>query len=461
MTTALKPYPAYRGSGIPWLKQIPHHWEALALRHLGTKFGSGLTPRGGATRYVATGVLFLRSQNVHFAGLKLDDVAHITEQDDADMSNSRVLPQDVLLNITGASLGRACVVPSDIGRANVNQHVCIIRPMQGKVQPKYLSSYLRSNAIQAFIQQISTGAAREGLALDELKAIPVLLPPLDEQRAIADFLDVMDARISRFIAAKRRMIALLEEKKQAVINQAVTRGLDPGVPLKDSGVGSLGKIPAHWDVRRMKGFLREVDERSESGAEELLSVSHLTGVTPRSEKNITMFRAESYVGHKLCQPGDVVANTMWLWMGAIGVSRNTGIVSPSYAVYRRTSNSVALPDYLDLLLRTRPYVSEYHRQSTGIRSSRLRLYPDQFLRMKVALPDLAEQHRILQRIGEDTANLSAVWDRARREIELIREYSTRLISDVVTGKLDVRCAELPEIRDIAGNETEAVLEHEV
>ncbi|MGZ9111929.1 MAG: restriction endonuclease subunit S, partial [Rhodoplanes sp.] len=114
----------------------------------------------------------------------------------------------------------------------------------------------------------------------------------------------------------------------------MTGALKPYPAYKDSGLPWLGQIPAHWEEKRAKYFFREIDERSRKGDEELLSVSHLTGVTPRSQKNVTMFRAESYVGHKLCRPGDVVFNTMWAWMGALGVARAAGIVSPSYAVYR-------------------------------------------------------------------------------------------------------------------------------
>src|ERR1700680_2224022 len=109
--------------------------------------------------------------------------------------------------------------------------------------------------------------------------------------------------------------------------------LKPFVEQKESGLDWLGTIPRHWQIRRAKFLFREVDERSATGKEELLSVSHLTGVTPRSQKNITMFLAKSNVGHKICRPGDAVINTMWAWMGALGVSKRAGIVSPAYAVY--------------------------------------------------------------------------------------------------------------------------------
>jgi type I restriction enzyme S subunit len=263
-------------------------------------------------------------------------------------------------------------------------------------------------------------------------------PPLSEQSAIVRFLDHADRRIRRYIRAKQKLIKLLEEQKQAIIHHAVTRGLDPNVRLKPSGVEWLGDVPERWEIRPARFFYREVDHRSGTGREELLSVSHITGVTPRSQKNITMFMASSYVGHKVCKPGDLVINTMWAWMAALGVSRQTGIVSPSYGVYRPLRPSALLGEYADLLLRTRSYVNEYVCRSTGIRSSRLRLYPEQFLRVRILCPPVDEQRTILERVSAETADTEQAMAVANREISLLHEYRTRLIADVVTGKLDVR-----------------------
>ncbi len=154
------------------------------------------------------------------------------------------------------------------------------------------------------------------LGASDLLNVPVLLPSDDEQDAIVRFLDHANGRIERAIRAKQKLMALLNEQKQAIIHRAVTRGLNPNVPLKASGIPWLGDTPKHWAIFRAKYLFREVDERSVNGDEELLSVSHITGVTPRSQKNITMFKAQSYVDHKICRPGDLVVNTMWAWMAA-------------------------------------------------------------------------------------------------------------------------------------------------
>ena len=164
----------------------------------------------------------------------------------------------------------------------------------------------------------------------------------------------------------------------------------------------LPPVPAHWNEQRAKTFFREVDERSKTGQEELLSVSHLTGVTPRSQKNVTMFKAASYVGSKLCRPGDIVINTLWAWMAALGASRHAGIVSPAYGVYRPHNADSFNPAYLDYLLRTRAYVAEYIGRSTGIRSSRLRLYPNQFLDISLIQPPRQSKTRSLRTCAHRT-----------------------------------------------------------
>lgn len=177
----------------------------------------------------------------------------------------------------------------------------------------------------------------------------------------------------------------------------------------------LPAVPEHWNEQRAKTFFREVDERSKTGQEELLSVSHLTGVTPRSQKNVTMFKAASYVGSKLCRPGDIVINTLWAWMAALGASRHVGIVSPAYGVYRPHRADSFNPAYLDYLLRTRAYVAEYIGRSTGIRSSRLRLYPNQFLDISLIQPPHPEQDQIVAYLRAQDAHI-ARFIKAKREL---------------------------------------------
>ena len=190
---------------------------------------------------------------------------------------------------------------------------------------------------------------------------------------------------------------------------------------KPARIHWLGEIPAHWQEKRGKYFFREIDERSQTGEEELLSVSHTTGVTPRSQKNVTMFKAESYVGHKVARPNDVVINTMWAWMSALGVSKNVGIVSPAYGVYRPLNPEDFLPEYVDYLLRTPMLRWEYICRSTGIRASRLRLYPDKFLDIAFPCPPREEQEHIVAFLRAKDAQVRRLIRSKRKLAEIASE----------------------------------------
>lgn len=205
----------------------------------------------------------------------------------------------------------------------------------------------------------------------------------------------------------------------------------------------LPAVPEHWNEQRAKTFFREVDERSKTGQEELLSVSHLTGVTPRSQKKVTMFKAASYVGSKLCRPGDIVINTLWAWMAALGASRHVGIVSPAYGVYRPHHADSFSPAYLDYLLRTRAYVAEYIGRSTGIRSSRLRLYPNQFLDIALIQPPRPEQDQIVAYLRAQDAHIARFIQAKRDLIKLLTEQKLRIIDHAVTRGLDAAVALKP------------------
>ena len=452
MIEALKPYGKYKESGLPWLGSFPSHWvikrgksylfcidkrsKAGKEELLTVSSARGVVPRSSAM------VTMFKAES--YAGHKL------------------CWPGDLVINSLWA-WGGGLGVAQHHGIISTAYSVYRSR-LSAQINPRYLHVLVRSSAFHWELQVRSKGVWISRLQLTDTSFLdaPIPLPPPDEQAAIVRFLDHANRKIDGFIRAKRKLIGLLNEQKQAIIHRAVTRGLDPNAKLKPPGIPWLGEIPAHWEVRRAKYLFREVDERSKDGSEELLSVSHLTGVTPRSQKNITMFKAESYEGHKLCRPEDLVVNTMWAWMGAMGVSAYTGIISPAYAVYRSCSDGFVGP-YIDFLLRTQPYIANIICRSTGLRASRLRLYPEEFFRLPLILPPVEEQRAILDSIASKTSVFTIAISRTEREIALMQEYRTRLTADIVTGKLDVReaAAKLPKEKpeevvedDISEDETE-------
>jgi type I restriction enzyme, S subunit len=426
MSLSLPSYPRYKDSGLPWLGQVPEHWELkpiLSIAKQKTERGRQDLPL--LSVYRDYGVI-LRDSRDDNHNIKSDDLSLYKVVNSGDLVLNK-------MKTWQGSLG-------------VSEHTGVVSPayivcqIQSDLNRRYLHLLLRSKSYITLYNQLSFGVRVDqwDMRFADFKRIPVILPPREEQDAIVRFLTAQDSRFARLIRAKRRMMELLNEQKSAIIHRAVTRGLDESVRLKASGLPWLGNIPEHWEVERIKYLYREVNERSETGEEELMSVSHLTGVTPRRQKNITMFMAQSYVGHKMCRRNDLVINTMWAWMGALGTAQETGIVSPSYGVYRPTTEKRIDAQFADYLFRLQPLVSEYLCQSTGIRSSRLRLYPEQFLKLRVFLPPLEEQIAIVRHIESAVSQQDKVLSQIQREIDLILEYRTRLVRDVVTGQLDVR-----------------------
>jgi type I restriction enzyme, S subunit len=438
----LKPYPAYKESGAFWLGPVPEHWGMRKLKYAVT-FSGGGTPSKANASFWNGHIPWVSPKDMKRQWIN-DATDHISDDAVKASSTSLIPPGALLMVVRSGILQRTIPVAINTVTVTLNQDMKALRPT-----PHIMSQYLRS-LVQGHDSALITIWTKQGATVEsiehELLANSVIpIPPPAEQAVLVRFLDHADRLIHRFVRAKKKLIALLTEQKQTIIHQAVTRGLDRNVKLTPSGVGWLNAVPEHWEIKRAKCFYREVDERSVTGDEELMSVSHTTGVTPRKH-TVTMFMSASNIGHKICRPGDIVINTMWAFMAALGVAKQLGVVSPSYGVYRPHAPDHMVSGYFDLLLRTPEYKAEYLRRSTGITSSRLRLYPDQFLSIPLLRPPESEQETIVKYVEAATADIQRAINQTQREIDLIQEYRTRLIADVVTGKVDVRetAARLPE-----------------
>ena len=226
-------------------------WPLDRIKDHAHKIGSGVTPSGGAAAYLDSGIPLLRSQNVHFDGLRLDDVAYIAEETHEEMSGTKLREGDVLLNITGASIGRCSFVPAGFGEGNVNQHVCIIRS-SARLDHRFLTYCLTAPWGQDQILSSFTGASRQGLGQRDLGEIQLPLPPLVEHGRIAAYLAASCGAIDAAVAAKRCQLDTLDALTIATIHGAVTHGLNPDARMKPSGLDWLSEIPAHWRVRQIK-----------------------------------------------------------------------------------------------------------------------------------------------------------------------------------------------------------------
>jgi type I restriction enzyme S subunit len=406
-------YEAYRESGIEWIGDLPTHWQVKRFQFLasittGEKNTEDKEENG-------TYPFFVRSQTPE----KINTYSYDGEA--------------ILTAGDGAGVGK--VYHYINGKFNFHQRVYKFSDF-GEVIGEYLYNYFYVNFFNVAILGTAKSTV-DSLRLPLIQDFQICYPSSkEEQRKIVKFINGKVSKIDETISIKEKQIELLKDRKQIVIQRAVTQGFNFDVPMNDSGIDWIGVIPSHWKIKRAKYLFNEIDERSVSGDEELLSVSHLTGVTPRSEKSVTMI-AEDYSGSKTCKKNDLVMNIMWAWMGALGVSDRPGIVSSAYSIFRQKPLGIFNPTYLEWLLKTVGYIEHYNKVSTGLHSSRLRFYSRMFFNMEIGYPSREEQDQIVTHIEKQSKKIEQAVELQKQQIEKLKEYKTTLINSAVTGKIKV------------------------
>jgi type I restriction enzyme S subunit len=433
MIADIKPYAEYKESGLRWLGRMPGHWASERAKWLFTKMDRPVREEDEVVTCFRDGMVTLRKNR------RLRGFTEAT----AFSGYQGIRKGDLVIHGMDAFAGAIGVSDSD-GKGTPVYNVC--QPRLG-VNARYYAHLVREMSQSQWILALAKGIRERStdFRFEMFGNQRVPLPPPDEQAAIVRFLDWANGRLERAIRAKRKVIALLNEQKQAIIHRAVTRGLDSSVPLKPSGIPWLGDIPQHWRiVRNMALFAHRV----EPGLADLpvLQVSLRSGIT--AEELDQFGRPKRLIAdsrkYKRIYNGDVAYNTMRMWQGAVGVSPSDGLVSPAYVVLRPRAGTCS--KFYDFVFHTDIYKQQVNRQSTGIVSDRNRLYWDSFKQMPNVAMSRSEQEAIVAFIRSETIELNNASSRLEREIELMREYRTRLVADVVTGKLDVRkaAARLPD-----------------
>jgi type I restriction enzyme S subunit len=422
--------------GVQLLGGVPANWLVRPLKWC-VQFIEG--PGIMATDFVNDGVPLIRIGGLRGRKATLDGCNFLLpDLVDSKWAHFRVKNGDLLIS-GSASTGLCSEVDEVTAGAIPYTGIIIVRPREDRLDRKYTRWFFLSDQFLTQVELAQTGSTIQHFGPSHLSQMHLWLPPLPQQHAIAEYLDQETVRLDALVDAKDRVLGLLAEKRRALIARAVIRGLDPNASLRDTGIPWLGQIPTHWETERSKWLFRERDERSLTGEEEMLTVSHLTGVTPRSEKDVNMFEAETNEGYKVCYTGDLVINTLWAWMGAMGVSPVHGIVSPAYNVYEPGKRLD--PAYVDALSRIRVFAEEATRYSKGVWSSRLRLYPEGFFEIALPVPPLDEQRAIVSYIASETAKLDALRVATEQTIGLLKERRAALVTSAVTGTLKV--PELP------------------
>jgi type I restriction enzyme S subunit len=438
MIADLKPYAAYRTAEGEWLGEIPSHWTVRRMKYVVQE--NDLRSTTGNEQLLRVSQFTGVTQRLRADGQEEQDTRAASL-----VGYKRVEPDELVINIMLAWNGSMGVsrYPGIASPA-----YCVYR-FKPDAQPWYFHHLLRSPSYKARIKAMSTGVVESRLRLysDDLFRIEALLPPPEEQAAIVRFLDWANARLEGTIRAKRRVIALLTEQKQAIIHRAVTRGLDPAVPLKPSGIAWLGDIPAHWEVRRLKfaterivDCLHATPNYSESGAHPAIrtadispGIVHLTKARKISAADYALWTARMEPKN-----GDILYSREGERFGIAAVVPD-GVrlcISQRMMVFRVAAGFC--PYFLMWLLNSKPTYGQALQDVMGSTAPHVNIstIKNYFL----AMPDKQEQEAIVKHVELETSVIDTPICRLNREIDLLREYRNRLVADVVTGKLDVRAA---------------------
>ena len=454
----IHPYPAHKPSGIEWLDDVPDYWEVVQLGRIGIfSKGSGGTifsKGSGGTKddEVPDGIPCVRYGDLYTTHKSFIGQTRSYVSPAKASAYTPINRGDVLFPTSGETI-------EEIGRSAVNlmhaQVLCggdliIFRPTI-PIEPKFAGYALDCPAAQTQKSLMGHDITIMHIYSGQLKYLWLSLPPLPEQRAIVRYLDHMDRRIQRYVSAKRKLIALLEEEKQAVVNQAVTRGLDPNVRLKPSGVDWLGDVPEYWDVRRGKRLFSPRLELARPNDTQL-SATQAYGVIPQDEYEQRVGRRIVKISLHLDKRRHVEVDdfviSMRSFQGDLERAWATGCIRSSYVVLRPTIGVDV--EFFSYVFKSQAYIRALQSTANFIRDGQ-DLNFNNFCAVDLPFPPAEERRQIAVVLGEATSGIDAKIARARLQSELLEEYRTRLIADVVTGKLDVReaAAQLPDEDELA------------
>ena len=409
----------------------------LRIKDYTTKVGSGVTPHGGAETYLDEGIPLFRSQNVTNDGFLMDDIAFISEEVDESMKGTRVKPGDVLLNITGASIGRCFYTSDDFERGNVNQHVCIIRPKKNKVKPDYLHYCIISDKGQQQIDLTQTGANREGLAVEDIRGFMFDIPSLPVQQRIVDYLDEKLTKIDGRIEVLEKQKNAYVRLNKSIINHAVTRGLNPNVSLKDSGIEWIGMIPEHWEVKRMKDIF----------------LTYSTGLTPESKDETNFSEDERYTWVTIGDMDSKVINISNMCLSEKVVKEKSPIISPKGSLLFSFKLSIGKTAFAGKDLYTNEAIVTipprksidlnyfyYLLPKVCLENATENIYGAKMLNQKIianmlfAIPPLSEQQAIANHLDDKCAKIDAAIKNIDKQINASKRLKRALINEVITGQ---------------------------
>ena len=450
MVAELEPYPAYKDSGVEWLGAVPAHWRVASVkRHYVIRLGKMLQPARLASEDCR--VSYLKAKHVQWFEVRQNDIDTMWATP-AEVDRYGVVAGDLLV-CEGGEGGRCGLVKQDARLPDP----CIIQNALHRVRPRsqrsvgdisrndYLQYLMSTIASLSWFDVLTDKATIAHFTAEKFGALPVPVPPSTEQAAIVRFLDHIYRRIRRYIRAKEKLIALLEEQKRAIVHEAVTGQIDvrtgrPYPVYKDSGVEWLGEVPAHWGVWRSKRVFRPRTELARPDDVQL-SATQAYGVIAQADYEGKIGRKVTKILRHLDQRRHVEVDdfviSMRSFQGGLERAWRSGCIRSSYIVLRAATRLIV--GYFGHLFKSPGYIAALQSTANFIRDGQ-DLNFENFCRVDLPFPPIEEQQEIAQAVDKGTDHITSSIERLRRQISSLFEYRARFIADVVTGKLDVRAA---------------------
>lgn len=440
-------YPIYRASGVEWLDQVPGHWRSVPIKYMALERNSLFLDGDWieSKDISSDGIRYITTGNVGEGAYKEQGAGFISEETFHALGCTEVYEGDVLVSRLNNPIGRACVVPDLGGRVVTSVDNVIFRP-DLKFYKKFIVYLFSSEEYFKHTSNLARGATMQRISRGLLGNIRVVTPSLEEQTQIARFLDHETARIDALIEEQQRLIELLKEKRQAVISHAVTKGLDPTVPMKDSGVEWLGEVPAHWEVRSISSISKKITNGYVGPTRDILvdepGVRYLQSLHIKSNKikfEVPYFVSEQWSAEhakSILASGDVlIVQTGDIGQVAVVTEEHAGcnchaliIVSPV--------REVVLGEWVSWVLNSTYGYHSLLSIQTGAMHPHLNCGNVKFLNLPI--PPLEEQARIVSFIESGELEMDSLMSETKRSLLLLQERRTALISAAVTGKIDVR-----------------------
>jgi len=429
----VKPYPSYKDFGVEWLGKIPAHWRPRRLKFL-SRINMGQSPPSEIVNTLGDGLPFLQG-NADFG------TEHPFVRTFCLSAPKTAEPGDILLSVR-APVGALNIADIKYG---IGRGLCAIRPSIRDLERKYCYYVLQIARLQ--LDAIAKGSTYDAVSTDDVSCLSIPLPPVDEQRIVALFLDRETAKIDALIAKKERLIELLQEKRTALITQAVTKGLDPNVPMKDSGIEWLGKTPAHWRILPFKRLF-EVIYRYPTyyGIEYVLDgVREIRGEAIAPDGQMLELKDQRYISLELsAQFGQTILQEGDLVMSVRGTMGKVGFVDKNWAGSNITANLMRLsprPELIEGRFLIRALSSQYFLQMLDLQAPQTTIKTitvPQLAVIPIPVPPLLEQEQILALLENEISKIDALAEGVHKGWAQLKEYRSALISAAVTGKIDVQ-----------------------